>query len=172
MESFETLSFFRGVSARYDAQHPTIHETRRDRRPKDSPIEFHNVVDEWFHSRFGVRYRSQGVFLTSGRITAQAYAATPAHVMRIIPLSEYRYCWSPKAVDLLFAARKLEGASRSAIEMHLDSLDYREDHLSDAHAAGNEVILCCERYIAIPVHLAGDDGGGNCQPAILLDTFP
>lgn len=171
MDSFETLTFFRGVSARYNSQHPTIHETRRDRRPKDSSIEFHNVADEWFRSRFGVPYRSQALFLTSLKLTAQAYAATPAHVMRILPLSDYRYCWSPNAVDLLFAARKLEDAGRSEIEDHLASLGYREEGLAEAHAAGHEVMLHCDRYIAIPVHLAPANGVEASGPSILLDKF-
>ena len=171
MESFETLSFFRGVSTRYSAQHPTVHNTRRDRKPKDSPIEFHEFADEWFCSRFGVRYRSQAVFLTSMKRRAVAFAATPAHVMRIIPLSVYRYCWSPHAVDLLFAARRLRGSGRAAIEGHLESLQYREDSLSEAHAAGNEVMLFCESYIAIPVHLTRDDLSETCGPSILLDSF-
>lgn len=116
MASFETLNFFRGVSVRYNCQHPTIHETRRNRQPKDSPINFHNVADSWFFSRFGIRYRSQSLLVTSRLLTAGVYAATPAHVMRILPLSEYRYCWSPNVMDLLFTAKKLEGASTSEIK--------------------------------------------------------
>jgi len=154
MDSFETLTFFRGVSARYNTQHPTIHEIRRDRRPKHSSIEFHNGADEWFRSRFGILYRSQSLFLTSRKLTAQVHAATPAHVMRILPLSDYRYCWSPNSTDLLFAAEKLKGASQREIEDHLDSLGYCEDGLAEAHAAGHEVMLHCERFITIPVHLA------------------
>lgn len=152
MDSFETLTFFRGLSARYNTQHPTIHEIRRDRRPKDSSIEFHNIVDGWFLSRFGVSYRSQALFLTSRKLTAQAYAATPDHVMRIMPLSDYRYCWSPNTSDLLFLARRLSGAGKSEIEAHLESLCYREYGLAEAHLSGNEVMLHCERYITIPTH--------------------
>lgn len=170
MDSFETLTFFRGVSARYNPQHPTIHEIRRNRRPKDTSIEFHNIADEWFRSRFGVLYRSQSLCLTSRKLTAQVYAATPAHVMRILPLSYYRYCWSPNATDLLFAARKLEGASQREIEDYLDSLGYLEDGLAEAHAAGHEVMLHCERFITIPVHLA-ETNGEEASGSILLDKF-
>lgn len=171
MDSFETLTFFRGVSARYDPQQPTIHDMRRNRRPKDTSIEFHNIADRWFLSHFGVSYRSQALLLTSRQLTAQAYAATPAHVMRILPLSRYRYCWSPNAVDLLFAAKRLDGAIPSEVEAHLTSLDYREDDLAEAHAAGHEVMLHCERYIAIPVHLNSDQRAGSPESSILVDTF-
>lgn len=171
MESFETFTFFRGVSARYDPQQPTIHETRRNRRPKDTPIEFHNIADSWFLSHFGVAYRSQALLLTARQLTAQAYAATPEHVMRILPLSRYRYCWSPNVVDLLFTAKKLEGASSSEVEAHLRSLDYREDGLGEAHAAGHEVMLHCERYIAIPVHLASVQKDSGQELSILVEKY-
>lgn len=167
MNSFETLTFFRGVSSRYDPQHPTIHRTRFDRRPRDTSIDFHRVADEWFRLRFGIPYRSQALLLTSRQFTAQTYAATPAHVMRILPLSDYRYCWSPKAVDLLFAAKKLEGASQGEIEEHLASLCYREDDLAEAHATGHEVMLHCERYIAIPAHLVAGRVEESVAPSIL-----
>jgi hypothetical protein len=151
MDSFEALNFYRGVSARYDTTHPAVHETRRNRRPRDSALDFHEVADAWFNTRFGVPYRSQALLVTSKQLTAQAYAASPAHVMRIVPLTEYRYCWSPNATDLLFSAKKLAGASAREIETHLDSLAYREDELTSAHASGNEVMLHCARYITIPV---------------------
>lgn len=171
MNSFETLAFFRGVSARYNPQHPTIHQSRRNRRPKDTSMEFHNVADEWFLSRFGVKYRSEAIFLTSMKLTAQAYAATHEHVMRILPLSGYRYCWSPNAVDLLFAAKKLDGASRIEIEDHLLSLGYREDGLAEAHATGNEVMLHCDKYITIPAHLDRANVEEVCGSLILVNNF-
>ncbi len=167
MHTFETLSFFRGVSDRYDPHHPAVHEARRDRRPKDSSIEFHNFADEWFRSRFGIAYRSQSLLLTSRRFTAEAYAATPLHVMRVMPISPYRYCWSPKAVDLFFAARKLAGARAFEVEEHLASLEYREDGLADAHAAGHEVMLHCQQYITIPAHLSERIVGESGETLIL-----
>lgn len=170
MDSFETLTFYRGVSARYNPQHPTVHEMRRDRRPKDSSIEFHNIANEWFRSRFGVLYRSQSLCITSRKLTAQVYAASPAHVMRILPLSDYHYCWSPNATDLLFAAKKLEDASQREIEDHLNSLGYREDGLAEAHVVGHEVMLHCERFITIPVHFDAINGK-EANGSILLDKF-
>lgn len=145
------LHFYRGVSARYDTTHPAVHKLRRNRRPRDSAPAFHEIADAWFHARFGVRYRSQSLLVTSKHFTAQAYAASPAHVMRIVPLTAYSYCWSPSAVDLLFAANKLAKAGAQEIEDYLASLGYREDDLAGAHASGNEVMLHCESFITIPV---------------------
>lgn len=167
MSSFESLVFYRGVSSSYAVDRPSILEPRRDRRPKNSSIDFHTAADNWFLKRFGIAYRSQGLFLCARMLTAHAYAASPAHVMRIVPLSAYRYCWSPTISDLLFAATKLASAETSEVEKHLDSAGYREEGLADAYAAGHEVMLHCERYIAIPVRLLPDEAVGKPQRIIL-----
>lgn len=169
MNSFEALPFFRGVSARFNAQHPSIHETRRDRSPRNTSTKFHSIADEWFYSKFGVHYRSHVLFLTPLILTAQTYAATHAHVMRILPLSDYRYCWSPKKVDLLFSAKELEVSSRNDIEKHLTLLDYREDGLAEAHALGHEVMLHCDKYISIPIHLVETNKQESAKNLILVD---
>lgn len=151
METFETLPFFRGVSSRYPTDRASIQVPRGDRRPRHSGKSFHEAADKWFEVRFGVRYRSYGVFLTSRILSATTYGATPNHVMRVIPLSSYRFCWSPKVSDLLFAANQLDKAGREEIDAYLDLAEYRESGLQEASATGHEVMLYCERYIAIPV---------------------
>jgi hypothetical protein len=168
MHSFESLNFYRGVSERYNPVHPSIHMMRNDRKPRDSGLHFHQIADEWFRARFGVQYRSQALHVTSKQLTAQAYAASPAHVMRIMPLSEYRFCWSPNASDLLFAAKKLAAAAPKEIQEHLESLAYREDNLFAAHSSGNEVMLHCERYIVIPGELDLAAAKETSESVILL----
>lgn len=148
--TFESLSFYRGVSRKYTIDRPYLVVPRRDRRPKNSSTRFHEVADAWFETNFGVRYRSQGVFVTSRPLTASTYAATPAHVVRVIPTSKYRYCWSPNVSDLLFAASSLEAASSVEIGKWLEGARYQEIGLNEAHSMGHEVMLFCDQYIAIP----------------------
>lgn len=153
MASFESLVFLRGMSARYQPDRPFIKEVRSDRRPRDSSFAFHAAADDWFYRRFGVRYRTHAVFVTSRTLTATAYAASPAHVMRVVPLTHYRYCWSPKVSDLLFKANEFAAADTAAINNFLDSADYQERGLEEAHAAGHEVMVHCDRFVAIPMGL-------------------
>lgn len=167
MSTFESLSFYRGVSAKYPTDRPSLLTPRRDRRPKNTSKDFHDVADGWFKSRFGIAYRSCGLFLTSKLLSATTYAATPDHVMRVIPLSRYRYCWSPTVTDLLFVANRMATSSAETIELYLNSVGYREDSLEDAFKAGHEVILYCEQYIAIPVHLLGKTNKPNMRHIIL-----
>jgi hypothetical protein len=167
MSTFEALSFYRGVSAKYPTDKPTLLKPRRDRRPKNSSAFFHDVADRWFESRFGIAYRSTGLFLTSRPMSASTYAGTPAHVMRIVPLSAYRYCWSPKVSDLLFAASRLGASPAEAIEAYLDSVQYCEIGLQEAHDAGHEVMLYCEQYVAIPLGLLEATLRSKAQSIIL-----
>ena len=109
--------------------------------------------------------------LTSRLVTAHAYAATAAHVMRVIPLTGYQYCWSPKTSDLLFAAKKLERATTQEIEEYLISQDYREDDLSGAHESGHEVMLFCNVYVVIPLHIAVIGNKQENTPHRLVEKY-
>lgn len=169
VDSFERVPFFRGVSEKYQTDRPSVLSPRRDRRPRNSSYGFHGVADNWFDKRFGIAYRSQGLFLTPNVLSASAYAYSLAHVMRVIPIGGYRYCWSPKISDLLFAATRLAEAGAKEVEAYLDSAEYRETDLQEAHDSGHEIMLYCERYIAIPIELLGDLPVSQ-TPAIILGT--
>ena len=167
MSTFETLPFYRGVSTKYPTDRPTILTPRSNRLPRNSSPEFHKAANQWFERRFGIPYRSRGVFLTSRVTLARSYAKTPAHVMRILPISTYQYCWSPKISDLLYGATRLATSSASAIEAYLDAAQYCEDGLREAHAAGHEVMLYCQQYVAIPIGLLGVEVEPSQLPVIV-----
>ena len=150
MSSFEVLSFYRGLSARYDIAHPSVHTTRKDRRPRDMRKHFHDVADDWFLAKFGVRYRSQAVFVSSNVDVASAYAATSNHIVRVIPLGPYRYCWSSQFSDLLEVC--LHSPDIEEFKEDLVNARYKENCLEDAHRLGHEVMIFCESYICIPIN--------------------
>lgn len=142
MKSFENLPFIRGVSR--SSQHPFVESTPTNRKPRDIEITLHEAADLWFLRRFGVRFRSQSIFVTSLQVVASAYGPS---VFRILPLSEYRYCWSKKTSDLLSI---LKGANVVDVPSLLDAAQYVDTDLEGAHRAGHEVMLHCEKYVAIP----------------------
>lgn len=153
MNTFEALVFYRGVSANNPTDKPYIKTPRKDRKPKSSPAQFHQFADEWFLQKFGIPYRSQGLFVTSKILTASSYAATDLHIVRIIPSTTYTYCWSPKVSDLLFIAKDMANSSKSEVHQLLDEMEYCEDSLDLASQKGNEVMLFCEQFISIPIGL-------------------
>lgn len=100
-------------------------------------------------------------------LSASTYAGTPDHVMRIVPLSPYKFCWSPKVSDLLFAEKTLADSDEGQINSYLDSVGYCETGLQEAHDKGHEVMLFCERYAAIPVGMLGEKATSPTVPFIL-----
>lgn len=166
MSSFEVLPFYRGVSVRYPIDAPSLNIPRRNREPRSSSPSFHRAADAWFEKTFGIPYRTQGLFVTPSDYVARNYAASDEHVMRIVPLSPYRFCWSPTISDLLFVAQRLAEASSHEIEEYLAAADYQEGGLQAAHTSNHEVMLHCERYVAIPIGLM--NGGARPQTSLIL----
>ncbi|WP_156368605.1 hypothetical protein [Duganella sp. Leaf61] len=146
--SFESLKFFRGVGEDILVDRPTIHKTRMDRRPRDLALGLHEEADNWFNMRFGVRYRSQALFITGSWTAARAYAASDQHVVRIIPAEQYRFCWSATLRDLL--EYHTTANANESISNFLERNLYSEDDLKAANVSGHEVMLHCSEYIAIP----------------------
>lgn len=153
--TFETLSFYRGVSSQHDLAKPSILSPRTDRTPRDSPPRFHAIADAWFKQRFKVRYRSQAIFLTSQVGIAAHYGSSHEHVMRVVPLTSYTYCWSPLLADLLSIAVELASAPEKAIHERLSHSQYRQDSLDEAAKSGHEVMLSCDQLLYIPIQLLG-----------------
>lgn len=148
-ETFEVLAFFRGVSARVAVDTPSILSPRKKRAPRNTSPEMHALADAWFERRFGVKYRSQALFVTSSSFAARGYAETERHVVRVIPLGPYRYCWSPQVRDML--SMSLDKAGN--VESTLDAAGYIESNLHLAHELGHEVMLYCDKYIAVPTYM-------------------
>jgi hypothetical protein len=126
-------------------------KTLADRKPRNSSLNFHEAADEWFLDRFGLRYRSQAVFVTASMLMAASYAVSDGVVARIVPISEYRYCWSPRVSDLLFIAKDMANASKKDIWSELDTCQYKDNDLRLAADSGHELMLACAEYVALPV---------------------
>lgn len=146
--SFESLEFYRGVTGTVVAESPTVRKVRPNRLPRNMPPAIHQRADLWFERKFGIRYRSQALFVTSSVFVANNYAVPAGNVVRIIPTGPYKYCWSPVRKDLLFYCSVAPDVS---IEDYLEQGNYIDSDLLAAHVSGNEVMLFCENYISIPI---------------------
>jgi hypothetical protein len=67
--------------------------TRKDRKPRDTPLLIHNIVDDILSKKFGWKPRSEGVFCV---ISGESYHGW--HHM--LPVGKFSYVWSPKIEDL------------------------------------------------------------------------
>jgi hypothetical protein len=106
-------------------------------------------------NRFGLKFRSAAIFVTSDLSSAARYAHTPQHVSRIVPLGDYRFCWSPLVADMLCIPEFLYFESEQKLFSALDRFQYQCDDLSSANQSGNEVMLSCEHYIGMPIASLG-----------------
>jgi hypothetical protein len=168
MFSFETLTFFRGVGADIRSDHPTICSRPSHRSPKHTSQRFHNIADAWFLNRFDIAYRSASLFVTSDIEVAKAHAGPSGHVVRLIPIADYKFCWSPNVRDLYLPSKKHDSASVEEICAELERLAYREDGLGDAHNSGNEVMVSCAHYLLIPIHLCALGEPSSSDGRIIL----
>lgn len=174
--TFESWDFYRGMSKKYPSDKPFVKEVRQDRLPRDSSKNFHEAADAWFNKRFGIKYRSQSVFVTSRKLTAQTYALASSQstedsvvrVVRVLPLTAYTYCWSPEVSDLRFKAKEMADAEWSAIHEYLDTAGYCGEGLAQAHELGHEVMVNCGSYIAVPIGLLQVSASSGNSNIILL----
>jgi hypothetical protein len=69
---------------------------RQDRAPKDMPVEIHDELDVRFKKKFGWMARSEGVFITSQRASAETYG--DGYIF--FPVGKYEYLYNPFISDL------------------------------------------------------------------------
>lgn len=71
---------------------------RKNRRPKDTPDDLHERLDDLFLEEYGERYRSNAVFCSGDLSQADGYGTT---TYGIFPIgNSYSYCWSGTIKDL------------------------------------------------------------------------
>jgi hypothetical protein len=90
------IILFRGTKKKIDVIERM--QRRNDRRPKDLPIELHDILDKIFKKKFGWKARSQCVFASSNHIGIKVNYGTPYF---FFPIGKYRYTFC-KGVDDIF----------------------------------------------------------------------
>jgi hypothetical protein len=105
LDSFGDTKLYRGVKftdpmlrplqvAGYqhdDLNRVFIGAVRNDRKPRDIQKAVHNRLDSMFVSKVGVPLRSASLFVTKSYDTASGYG----RIVRIFPIGEFHYAWSP-----------------------------------------------------------------------------
>lgn len=146
----------------FKSQGSVVKTVRKDRKPVDTNFKVHGILDEWFNDTFGLRARSQGLFVTGDMKQAGTYGER----FIIFPVGDYKYVWSPEVRDLLKVAKsdialvlrdKPQSDHESAIRGIMDGLNYQTDGLVEALRTKHEVVMMCDQYIAVPYHLYDSD---------------
>lgn len=132
-----------------------IKTVRQDRKPLDFTRQRHEIIDEWFVEKFGIRARSQCMFAGGNRIAKSEleHYGTPCVVF---PIGEFKYIWSPEVGDL-FGKMNIPWGDRTEEEWTeetykwLDVQQYQTDGLDKAVRTNNEIMVKCDRYYAFPI---------------------
>jgi len=69
---------------------------RTDRKPKDTGVYTHDLLDELFYDKFKWKPRSEGVFVTPSYSEANVYGRPYI----FFPTNNFKYIWAPKIKDL------------------------------------------------------------------------
>lgn len=85
---------FKPVDASYDGSF-YIGTIRKDRKPKDSPLWLHNVLNDTLQQESGIAYRSSSLFVVGDYGQSQNFGNT----YLIFPIGEFKYAWSKKLID-------------------------------------------------------------------------
>ncbi len=132
---------YRGVNKVFFSEAPmVVAPVPVNRRPKDTPLETHQQVDNWFLQHFKIRYRSNAFFVTGGRNTASQYGSLAV----LVPIGDYSYCWSPVIDDFYIQLK----SDSNVVEM-LDNADYQTTDIKKALKVGHEIMLHCEKAYLI-----------------------
>lgn len=144
-----------------------IMKVRSDRKPSDTALQIHKMVDEELHKRFGWYPRSSSVFCFGKAGLSFTDDFGPA--FRIYPMGEIKYIWNPEVTDLygtlgqmrrkdleLAAVRRKDvltndevEAWRKALQPVFDGYKYTGLEECMTHTRPFEIMMGCKEYLAI-----------------------
>ena len=82
----------------------TVMIPRQDRRPKDTNLYLHNLLDGWYKKKFGWKARSEGVFTYS---IQNEPIGEFGRIYYFFPIGPYKYVWTPDVEDFTVEFRDL-----------------------------------------------------------------
>lgn len=118
---------------------------RKDRRPKDMPLEFHKLFDEMFQKKFGWKVRSEGVFCyIVTKIKAETKHYDNMNV--ILPTDGFKFVYSNSIDDLYDEICLRNRAREQELKKMVDTYtDKNLQNVKDSY----EVSIKCDKYYAL-----------------------
>ena len=135
---------------------------RKMRVPKDTPMEIHKFMDNWFYKKFGIKFRSNSLFCFFDEDLALSYG----YVYIIFPIGKYNILSSTEVGDL-YALLNAKFTSTLTWKHGEFKEDYKEQKLKEIEEflenkanyklnqladIDNEVMLNCNEYYALFYH--------------------
>lgn len=119
-----------------------------NRAAMGTPGHIHKGLNQIFTQKFGAPMRN-GLATTGSRSNASAFAESENHICKIIPIGDFKFCWSPNIDDLgskffMYYGNFDEMPSAESLADQFINTDLKE-----AIQSGNEVSIYCDRCIII-----------------------
>lgn len=86
---------FKGLSGLRKGSFAHKIDVKLDRKPVDTPLEFHNILDNYFLRKFNRKFRSESTFAVGDIDIAHRYGTC----YMIFPIGKFESLWSPKVQD-------------------------------------------------------------------------
>ena len=102
---------------------------RKNRKPKDTPLYLHDILNNWFRSKFGWNVRSEGVFTYPGK--GDFYG--DSNIYYFFPIGSFKFVFSDTISDLY--------NTLDHIFDHFKHNNYDWSNLKDLNDKGDYVIL-------------------------------
>jgi hypothetical protein len=170
------IELWRGVTHKFIDKHSTeisklaYRVKHKDRKPIDTPSELHDRLNLAFIEKFGWPVRD-GVFCLPDKGIALSYAQNASYkngshseVYFLIPVGDFKYCWSPKYKDLTMDIKtkfpkyrqndwkdELNNLSSTKIKNIVNT--YKDNDIQDANYTSkkdaSEISIDCKEYILL-----------------------
>lgn len=151
VNDFQAL--FRGTTKGFgdqDALSDKI-KPRKNRRPKDTPMDVHTALDSAFEDEFGWKPRSQGIF-SFGKSSDAGFYGQP---FVVFPSDGFKFLWSREVPDL-YIHLKSKGIMTEfpGIDRELQRIvaTYTDEDLNRAIDSGHEIMIGCKYYYMVNMY--------------------
>lgn len=133
--------------------------THAERRPRDSSLEKHKMVDSYFEKRFNFKARSNNVvfaFSYSDEAKDEIAESEYGAPWIIFPIGPIKYVWSEDVVDLWphIDTPLVDSFTEEQWFEHLDRMQYRDQDLDKAMFMKREIMIQCEKYLVVNEKMA------------------
>ncbi len=159
---------YRGMRERF-APDAVMKYVRQNRRPLTTNKGVHVAADEFFESKFGVKFRSQSIFAVGDENVASYYGDLYA----VFPLDEVKMCWSEMVQDMThYVQQQLGHVEKDGKRVHasevlsdeklgdrafqiLSNTDYtvNDESIKKRYFSrlfkSHEMMIHCEDYVAV-----------------------
>jgi len=135
---------WRGMSNSYDG---FVSTTRKDRMPMNTSYDIHVTIDKLSEKKFGWKMRSEGLFTTTSKTTANGYGIS----YMVFPVGNFKFVYHPEWDDSFVNIPDIDMTDDELREVVIDK--YTDKNLKKAFDDntnfGTEVILNVKEYVGI-----------------------